>query len=187
MVQTLDWRNDRAQWVKTLEAKTGLGLVEWNRRIRARRFHDAHHLRTWLVRQDVDGYAQQLLVMERFGYPQYVVSTAPDLIAAQYADRPQLRPILDAVVDAARACGTVAIQARQTFVALVARRRTFARVQPTTRTRVDLGLRLEGQTPGGRLRFNPHDSMRIRISLAAARNVDSEVVACLRRAYAENS
>jgi hypothetical protein len=187
MLQTLDWRNDRAHWVKSLEAKTGLGLVAWNRRIRARRFHDARGLRSWLSRHDVDGYAQQLLVMERFGYPEYVVSTATDLIAAQYADRPHLRPILDAVVDAARGCGPVVIQARRTFVALVARRRTFARVQPTTKMRVDLGLRLDGQKPGGRLRLNLHDSMRVRIGLAAARDVDSDVVAWLRRAYAENS
>jgi|SRR4029450_4109258 Domain of unknown function (DUF5655) len=187
MLQTLDWRNDMAQWVKTLEAKTGVGLIEWNRRIRARRFHDAHHLRTWLLKHNVDGYAQQLLVMERFGYPQYVASTATDLIADQYADRLQLRPILDAIVDAAAACGPVVMQARKTFVALVAPRRTFARVQPTTDTRVDLGLRLDGQRPGGRLRFNPHDSMRVRIGLAAVRDVDSEAVAWLRRAYAENS
>ena len=187
MLQTLDWRTDRARWVKTLEAKTGLGLVEWKRRVRARRFHDARHLRAWLSRHDVDGYAQQLLVMERFGYPDHVTSTATDLIAAQYADRPQLRAILDAVVDAARACGPVVVQARKTFVALVARRRTFARVQPATRTRVDLGLRLDGEKPGGRLRFNPHDSMRLRIGLASARDVDSDVVAWLCRAHAENS
>jgi hypothetical protein len=150
--------------------------------IRARGFRDARHLRAWLSNHDVDGYAQQLLLMERFGYPEHVVSTATDLIAAQYADRPQLR----AVVDAAAACGPVVVQARKTFVALVARRRTFARVQPTARTRVDLGLRLDGQEPGGRPRFNPHHSMRVRIGLASARDVNSKVIAWLGRAYAEN-
>jgi hypothetical protein len=63
------------------------------------------------------------------------------LIAGQYADRPQLRPILDAVLAALPALGPVTVQARKTFVSLVPPRRTFAVVQATTRTRVDLGLR----------------------------------------------
>jgi hypothetical protein len=129
---TLDWRTDRARWVRTLDARTGKGLVDWNRRIRAGRFRDVRHLRIWLSKHGVTGYPQQLLVMERFGYPEHVLTSGPRLIADQYVDRPQLRPILDAVVKAAQACGPVVIQARKTFVALAAERCTFARVQPTT-------------------------------------------------------
>ena len=62
------------------------------------------------------------------------------LIADQYTDRQQLRPILDAVLAALPALGPVTVQARKTFVSLVSPRRTFAVVQATTRTRVDLGL-----------------------------------------------
>jgi hypothetical protein len=67
-----------------------------------------------------------------------------DLIDAQYADRPELRPIYDAILDAAKQLGDVVVQARKTCVSLVSPRRTFARVQPTTRQRVDLGLRTDG-------------------------------------------
>jgi hypothetical protein len=172
----LDWRADRDRWVKTLEARTGKGLVEWNRRIRAGRFRDARHLRSWLSKHGVTGYAQQLLVMECFGYPEHVLTTGTRLIADQYADRPALRPILDALVKAAQAGGPVVVQARKTFVALSTARRTFARVQPTTRTRVDLGLRLDGQHAGGRLRPNRHDTMRLRVGLASASDVDSVVI-----------
>ena len=48
-------------------------------------------LRRWLSGHGVTGYAQQLLVMERFGYPDFVLATADDLIAKQYADRAHLR------------------------------------------------------------------------------------------------
>jgi hypothetical protein len=89
----LDWRADRARWVKTLEARTGKGLLEWNRRIRAGRFRDARHLRTWLSKKGINGYPQQLLVMERFTYPEHVLTSGARLIADQYGDRPQLRPI----------------------------------------------------------------------------------------------
>src|SRR5262249_3013742 len=156
-------------------------------RIRAKRFHHERDLRHWLSERRVDGYAQQLLVMERFGYPDFITSNAADLITRQYADRPRLRPILDAIGDAVRPCGSVVIQARKTGVSLVSPRRTFARVQATTRSRVDLGLRLDGQKPVGRLRRNAHDTMRLRIPLASTGEVDSEVIAWLRRAYLENS
>jgi hypothetical protein len=183
---TLDWRADRARWVKTLEARTGKKLSDWNHRIRAGGFRDAHGLRTWLSKRGVIGYPQQLLVMERFGYPEHVLTSGTRLIADQYADRPQLRAILDAVVKAASDSGPITIQARKTFVALATSRRTFARIQPTTRTRVDLGLRLDGQEASGRLRSNRHDTMRLRVGLARVSDVDSEVIAWIRRARKES-
>jgi hypothetical protein len=67
---------------------------------------------------------------------------------ATSADRAQLRPVFDAILDAVLEFGEVAIQARKTYVSLVSPRRTFARVQPTTKARLDLGLRLDGQQPG---------------------------------------
>jgi Family of unknown function (DUF5990)/Domain of unknown function (DUF5655) len=66
---------------------------------------------------------------------------ADQLIDGQYADRPQLRPVLDAVLAAASALGPVTVQPRKTCVSLVSPRRTFAAVQPTTKSLVDLGLR----------------------------------------------
>ena len=76
---------------------------------------------------------------------------ADEPIDAQYADRPQLRPVLDAVLAALPALGQVTVQARKTLVSLVGPRRTFAVVQATTKNRVDLGLRLDNHEPGGRL------------------------------------
>jgi len=145
------------------------------------------HLRSWLSKNGVTGYPQQLLVMECFGYAEHVLTTGPWLIADQYADRPQLRPIIDAVVKAAQAGGPAVIQARKTFVALATSRRTFARVQPTTRTRVDLGLRLDGQHAGGRLRPNRHDTMRLRVGLASPSGVDSAVIGWIHRARIQSA
>src|SRR2546422_9652319 len=88
--------------------------------------------------------------MERFGYPDFLLATADELIDGQYADRAQLRPIFDALIDAAAGLGHVTIQARKTHVSLVSPRRTFARVQATTKNRVDLGLRVEGRKAKGR-------------------------------------
>jgi hypothetical protein len=172
---------------RLLKERTGEDVETWNRRIKRQRFNDAESLRAWLSSQGVSGYAQSLLVMERFGYPDFLLASADELIDGQYADRPHLRAIFDAVIDAAAGLGQVTIQARKTYVSLVTPRRTFARVQPTTKDRVDLGFRLEGKTPGGRLsRSRIHESMSVQISLSAREEVDSEVLELFQQAYDEN-
>ena len=175
-------------WIRALERQTGAGLEVWNERIRKRSFADARALRAWLSTQGVTGYAQSLLVMERFGYPDFVTATAEQLIDAQYAGRRDLRPIYDAIIDAAARCGELVIQARKTYVSLVSPRRTFARVQPTSKNGVILGLRLDGRRPRGRLRPSTiHETMRLQIVLTAPGDVDAEVGDWLRQAYEENS
>jgi Domain of unknown function (DUF5655) len=153
----------------------------------ARRFSDERRLRDWLGAQGVTGYAQSLLAMEQFGYPDFILATGAELIRQQYADRAHLKPIYDAVIEAATSWGSVVIQARKTFVSLVAPRRTFARVVPATRTRVDVGLRLEGSKPHGRLQLSRiHETMRLQVSLTSPQEVDGEVLAWMRRAYDQN-
>jgi Family of unknown function (DUF5990)/Domain of unknown function (DUF5655) len=113
---------------------------------------------------------------------------ASQLIADQYADRPQLRPILDAVLAALPALGPVTVQARKTFVSLVSPRRTFAVVQATTRTRVDLGLRLDDVEPGGRLQAaRDIGAATVRIALGGPEEFDDEAFRWLQRAYEVNT
>jgi hypothetical protein len=65
------------------------------------------------------------------------------------------------------------------------RAKQFALVQPSTATRVDLGVNLKGVEPAGRLEasgsFNAMVSHRIR--LESAEEVDDEVVGWLRDAW----
>jgi hypothetical protein len=118
----------------------------------------------------------------------FLTAEADDLIAGQYRDRPRLRPVLDAVLAALPAFGPVTVQARGTLVSLVTPRRTFAVVKATTKSRVDLGLRLDSTQPGGRL-LPARDlgAATVRIPLTAPDEVDEEVFGWLRRAYDENA
>jgi hypothetical protein len=187
MAQTRDWKGMKDMSARLLQERTGQDLDTWNQRITSEGFTDEQQLRTWLTDQGVTGYAQSLLVMERFGYPDFLLASADQLIERQYADRPQLRPIFDAIIDAAAALGEVVVQTRKTYVSLVSPRRTFARVQPTTKQRVDLGLRLEELEPGGRLQPSKiHETMPLQISLTAPDEVDAEVLAWLQQAYDQN-
>jgi hypothetical protein len=115
----------------------------------------------------------------------------PDaLIEGQYADRPQLRPILEAVLAVVPGLGPVTVQARRTIVTLFTPRRAFAAIRPAARNRVDLGLRLDGTGPGGRLLAAGNvggGGVTVRVALTAPEDVDDEVRNLMQRAYAENS
>lgn len=187
MENVLDWRRNRDVWIRLLQKQTGEGLDHWNQRVRKEKFKDEKSLRTWLHQQGVKGYAESLLVMERFGYPDFLTASADELIEGQYADRSHLRPIYEAIINAVLGIGAVTIQARKTYVSLLTPRRTFARVQPTTKNRVDVGLRIEGQKPFGRLqRSTIHETMKVQVCLSSVEEIDAEVLSWLRRAYDEN-
>jgi hypothetical protein len=161
-------------------------VAAWNQRIADAGLGDEQALRAWLADRGVSGYAQALLVWERFGYPDFLTAEADELISGQYADRPQLRPVLDALLAAAPALGPVTVQSRKTCVSLVSPRRTFAVVQPTTKSRVDLGFRLDGLEPAGRLlaaKNVGNGSINIRVALSGPGDIDEEVLGWLRRSY----
>lgn len=185
------WQEMREQEIRWLVERTGVGLDAWNARVREQGFSDEAGLRKWLTEQGVTGYPQMLLVMERFGYPDYLQATADELIEGQYADRKTLRPILDALFALLPGIGDVEVQARKTYVALLTPRRTFAAVQPTTRSRIDLGVRLSPkQEPTARLeraRNFGQSSVTHIIRLGTPEAVDEEVEEWLRRAYEVNA
>lgn len=188
MAKMRDWRGMLDWCAQFLYERTGENVAAWNQRIAQEQFNDEKSLRAWLTEHGVTSYAQSLLVWERFGYPDHLIASADDLIDGQYADRPQLRPIFDALIDAAAGLGDVAIQTRKTYVSLVTPRRTFARIQPTTKSRVDLAFRLEGHPPGGRLQPSKiHETTPLQISLSSVDDIDSEVLEWLQAAYDQNS
>jgi hypothetical protein len=165
---------------RLLESRTGQDVLAWNERIAAAAPQDRvgePALRKWLSAAGVTGYAQALLVWETFGYPEFLVADAEELIDKQYADRPQLRPVFDAVLTALPALpGPVTVQARGTLVSLVSPRRTFAVLKPTTKSRTDLGLRLDSTQPEGRLREAKNlGPATVRIPLSTSGDVDDEV------------
>jgi Family of unknown function (DUF5990)/Domain of unknown function (DUF5655) len=186
------WQEMREWCARLLQARTGQDVLAWNERIaataaRVRAGEPA--LRKWLSAEGVTGYAQALLVWETFGYPGFLVADAGELIDKQYADRPGLRPVFDAVLAALPALpGSVTVQARGTLVSLVSPRRTFAVLKPATKSRIDLGLRLDAALPEGRLREAKNlGQATVRIPLTTCGDVDDEVRRWLARAYEENT
>jgi hypothetical protein len=83
MAETRDWNAMRELSARLLRERTGEGVEAWNQRIQREGFSDAPALRAWLAEQEVTGYAQSLLVMERFGYPDFLLAS-DELVQGQY-------------------------------------------------------------------------------------------------------
>jgi Domain of unknown function (DUF5655) len=181
----------RTSIAERLVRQTGHDVAWWNHEIAGQRgLGDEASLRGWLAKREVTGYQQMLLVMETLGYPDYLLASADDLVDAQYADRHALRPVFDAVLAAAATVGDVEVQARKTYTTLLTPRRAFAAVRPTTKTRVDLGLRIDGASPEGRLldgRNTAGGTLNLRLALSSVEDLDDEAVGFLRRAYEANA
>lgn len=184
------WKEMRDQCARLLHDRTGEDLDAWNRRIAALNPGSRNELRDWLEQQGVTGYSRMLLIMERFGYPDFFTASADELIRGQYRGRAELRPILDAVLAVVHGLGPVTVQARKGYVSLLTPRRTFAVVKPSTRTRVDVGVRLDGEAPSGRLLAGKglaNETINLRLPLASPDDLDPEACAILERAYRRNS
>src|SRR4051794_20583260 len=78
MVDAKDWREMHEWSAQLLRRQTGQTVEDWNRRVRETGIDSRDALQQWLVRHDINGYAQQLLIMERFGYPDLLVKTAEE-------------------------------------------------------------------------------------------------------------
>jgi len=112
-----------------------------------------------------------------------------DLVDEQYAgDKAALRPIYDTLIEKVQAFGEdVEVSPKKTYVSL-RRKKQFAIFQPSTKTRLDVGINLKDVEPRGRLEasgsFNSMVSHRVR--LENSDEVDDELVGWLCAAYKES-
>ncbi len=173
-----------ATMIANLKEKTGKSLEAWVGVARASGLEKHGELVKHLKAEHglTHGYANLVALYAR-GYGE---ESGEDLVAAQYAGaKAGLRPIYEAVVAAVRELGSeVEIAPKKGSVSL-RRSKQFALVQPSTKTRVDLGIQLKGVEPQGRLEASGSFSAMVshRIRLESAADVDDEVIAWLRRAY----
>ena len=173
--------------VENLSEKTGKDLNEWVAHLRGTGL-EKHGQLVGHLKQDhgmTHGYAN--LVAHYFrGLPTQQGRDDGGLVDAQYAGpKAQLRPIYEALLSAVASFGEdVELAPKKAYVSL--RRRTqFGLIQPSTKTRVDVGLKLKGTAATTRLEasgsFNSMVSHRVR--LGAVADVDDELIAWLREAY----
>lgn len=190
--------------------KTGHDVAFWADRARTAGIKNDAELRTWMRDEHgVTGYSQYAVSWELFGYPDFMLRDADELIAGQYANHPQLRPIADALLAWASATEGVEIQMRKGYVSLHSPRRKFAQVTRTTNTAVDVALRLGAKGLEGRgleersleeqgldaavqarveaLKTRADDPFNRRVRLTSVDQVDEELLEILAHTLEQNS
>lgn len=175
-----------ASIVANLKEKTGKSLDEWTRI--ARKSGGAKHGEIVKALKEkhglTHGYAN-LVAHSALKSDAASLSETTDLVAAQYAgEKAGLKPIYDAIIKTAKACGAVEFAPKKAYVSL-RRSKQFAIVQPSTRSRLDLGLNLNGTPAAGRLEasgsFNAMVTHRVRLEKPT--DVDKDVKAWIKAAF----
>jgi hypothetical protein len=176
-----------ASMIAGLKEKTGRSIEEWIPAL-AKSGAQKHGERvTWLKAQGVGhGYAN--LIAHRSLGSDAVSKTegGEDLVAKQYdGKKAGLRPIYDLLLAKVMGFGKdVEVSPKNAYVSL-RRSKQFAIFQPSTATRMDVGLNLKGLPAKGRLEdgasWNAMCSHRVRVE--SAKDVDAELLAWLKQAY----
>jgi hypothetical protein len=173
---------------KNMPAKTGKSFDEWVEVARTGP-HTEKELSAWLKHEHSLGHVQAQFVAKEVLKPaDYRKSTDEEMFQAQYAeDKDALRPIAEKVMQSVRALGgDASVEMRKTYASFN-RRRQFGLVQPTSKTRVELGLALPEPPPASE-RLHPAGSLgsdrtNYKVALSSPEDFDDEVAALLRAAY----
>lgn len=171
--------------VANLKEKTGKTIDEWIKLVKAEKFAKHGEVVAFLKAKHGVGHGYANLIAHSVaggGAP----SHGDDPVGEQYAGaKAPLRPIYDAIVAAVQKFGSdVEISPKKANVSL-RRSKQFGLVQPSTATRLDLGLNLKGTPPAGRLEASGSFSAMVthRVRLDSVKGVDKELIGWLKQAY----
>ena len=175
--------------MQNLEKQTGKSFDEWIKIVRASKLTRARQITDFLKAEHglTFGYAN-MIALKALG-SDAGSSNADDLIAAQYSGaKSQLKPIYDELLAAVQKFGSdVEVAPKKAYVSL-RRKKQFACFQPSTATRMDVGINLKKTAQTSRLElsgsFNSMVSHRVRVTKKS--EVDKELISWLRQAYDES-
>ena len=172
--------------IQNLKEKTGKTLPQWLK-IAARPKLNKHGELVKFLKTEHElthGYAN-LVAHKLLKSDAGSAGGADDLVAAQYSGaKADLRPIYTKLIAAVSKFGEVEVSPKKAYVSLRAKKQ-FALVQPSTSTRVDIGINLKDTKPAGRLEasgsFNSMVTHRVRVE--TSKDIDKELLGWLKLAY----
>lgn len=182
------------KWIADLPEKTGRSLDEWLALIRTEGPKGEAERRAWLTSKHGLGTNSAWWLAERADGkgedddPDKYLASALVYVDGMFSGKKAgLRPIYDQLLALGLSMGKdVKACPCKTIVPLY-RKHVFAQIKPTTNTRIDFGLALRDTPAGGRLidtgGFARKDRITHRFAIAAASDIDAEVISWLRRAY----
>ncbi len=170
-----------------LPEKTGKSLEQWLRILKASKLAKHKELVSHLKTEHglTHGFAN-MIALQALGSDSHTETDSDSLVDAQYAGaKSGLRPIYAAILAGVRNFGKdVEIAPKKAYVSL-RHAKQFAIVQPSSTSRLDVGINLPGVKPGKRLEasgsFNTMLSHRVRVT--DVQQIDAELLGWLRQAY----
>ncbi len=175
-----------ASMIRNLAEKTGKSLEQWVALARKNGATKHGEIVKHLKEKHDLGHGYANLVAHEVLQSSSMQADDTDLVAAQYAgEKAALRPLYDKLVAAIQKFGgDVELSPKKAYVSL-RRSKQFGLLQPSTKTRLDVGLNLKGVEPVGRLEasgsFNSMCTHRVRVE--SADQIDKTLIGWLKQAY----
>ncbi len=172
--------------VRNLAEKTGKTLIQWLKIAGGSKLNKHGELVKFLKSEHglTHGYAN-LIAHKTLASDAGSASRVGELVDRQYTGaKADLRPIYEKLIAAVAKFGDVEVSPKKAYVSL-RRAKQFAILQPSTATRLDVGIKLKHVEPVGRLEvsgsFNSMVTHRVRVE--SLKDVDKELVGWLRQAH----
>ena len=179
----------RGAIIRNLLDKTGRSIGQWAELVRSKAPAGSRKERiAWLQREHALGHGQASIIVDWVDRPEVFEAADPAHASSQamLKGKDPIHPIFTRLTSVIEELGgDVKAEPRQTYVAF-SRVRQFAVLQPSTATRLDVGLVLPDAEETPRLRpAGSFGSGRIshRVSLAHEDEIDAELMGWLRDAY----
>ncbi|MDA8018868.1 MAG: DUF4287 domain-containing protein [Thermoanaerobaculia bacterium] len=172
-----------AKMIANLPEKTGKRLEDWLEIVRSSGLEKHGQMVKFLKTEHgmTHGFANLVAHKAREAEEPREV----DLVAAQYEKKAELRPIYDELTRRVLAFGDdVDLSPKKSYVSL-RRSKQFGLIQPSTKTRVDVGIQLRGEDPTDRLEIAGSSIGMVshRVRVTSVDQVDDELIGWLRQAY----
>lgn len=169
--------------IDNMPEKTGKSLEEWFELLKTKNFQKHGEYMKFLKGEHgvTHGFANTITHL----FKKDPGETSSDLVTTQYRGKESLKPIYDRLIKEIKAFGNdVELAPKKAYVS-VRRKRQFAILQPSTKTRFDIGLNLKGVDPSGQLEaagsWNSMCTHRIKTS--EPEDITEEVISWVKQAY----
>ncbi|WP_047416368.1 DUF4287 domain-containing protein [Cellulophaga sp. Hel_I_12] len=168
--------------IDNMPEKTGKSLNEWKKILKTKSFKKHSEAVNFLKKehQVTHGFANTIVTLSKEEQ-----TTPSDLVENQYAGKENLVPIYEGLLKVVKSFGTdITITPKKTSVSII-RKRQFALIQPATKTRIDLGLKLNDKPTTDRLENSgPFGTMCThRVKLSKLSEIDNELKKWLKESY----
>jgi len=172
--------------VRNLEEKTGKKMEEWVSIANKSGFEKHGEILNYLKTEYGIGHGYANLVVHYAKQSHAgAVENKDDLIAEQYKGKENLKPWYDQLIGEINKFGNdIEVSPKKAYVSL-RRKKQFAIIQPSLKSRLDVGLNIKGVSPTGNMEAagNWNSMCTLRVKLDQEEQINDELIGWIKQAY----